>query len=264
MGLSLGQIGEFSFILAGVGATYGLFGPEVNNAVIPAAILSITLNPLLFPQLGRLSRWLEARRPAFVPDAAEEDAAPRGDVIVVGYGPTGEALCRILEDFHLRPVIIEANIDTVRACRQEGRHALHGNATQAEVLLQAGLADAHGPAPDLGGHPRGGRHQHRPRINPHIRIWAHTAYLSQARALRTQGVQDAFSGEGEVALALSAAPAAGSRRGPRPSSTPNANRLRAAGVIPTPQRPRPPTRPKPDDRPPAERPASPPERGSPP
>ena len=142
MGLSLGQIGEFSFILAGVGATYGLFGPEVNNAVIPAAILSITLNPLLFPQLGRLSRWLEARRPAFVPDAAEEDAAPRGDVIVVGYGPTGEALCRILEDFHLRPVIIEANIDTVRRLRQEGRHALHGNATQAEVLLQAGLADA--------------------------------------------------------------------------------------------------------------------------
>ena len=64
VGLSLGQIGEFSFILAGVGATYGLFGPEVNNAVIPAAILSITLNPLLFPRLERLSRWLEARRPA--------------------------------------------------------------------------------------------------------------------------------------------------------------------------------------------------------
>ena len=205
VGLSLGQIGEFSFILAGVGATYGLFGPEVNNAVIPAAILSITLNPLLFPQLGRLSRWLEARRPAFVPDAAEEDAAPRGDVIVVGYGPTGEALCRILEDFHLRPVIIEANIDTVRRLRQEGRHALHGNATQAEVLLQAGLADATAllltsagiPAADVISIARG--------INPHIRIWAHTAYLSQARVLRAQGVQDAFSGEGEVALALSAA-----------------------------------------------------------
>lgn len=123
----------------------------------------------------------------------------------MGYGPTGEALCRILEDFHLRPVIIEANIDTVRRLRQEGRHALHGNATQAEVLLQAGLADATAllltsagiPAADVISIARG--------INPHIRIWAHTAYLSQARALRAQGVQDAFSGEGEVALALSAA-----------------------------------------------------------
>ena len=185
-----------------MGATYGLFGPEVNNAVIPAAILSITLNPLLFRQLDRLSRWLEARRPAFVPDAAEEDTAPRGDVIVVGYGPTGEALCNILEDFHLRPVIIEANIDTVRRLHAEGRSALHGNATQAEVLLQAGLADAKAllltapriPVSDVASIARD--------INPQVRICARTSYLSQVRELQKDGISDVFSSEGEVALAL--------------------------------------------------------------
>lgn len=206
VGLSLGQIGEFTFILTGVGASYGLFGPEVSNAVIPAAMLSITLNPLLFSQLERLSRWLERGR-----TASSEAAGSAGDedlqdpVIVVGYGPTGQAVCQVLEDFRLRPVVIEANIDTVRQLRKEGVRALHGNATQAEVLMQAGLARAAALLLTAPGIPAEEVIAIARSINPTVRIWAHTAYLSQARTLRSLGVQDAFSGEGEVALALSSA-----------------------------------------------------------
>lgn len=205
VGLSLGQIGEFTFILAGVGSGYGLFGPEVSNAVIPAAIVAITLNPLLFSQHDRLARWLERSRPS-CPEATENDRdRPQPAVIVVGYGPTGQAVCQVLEDFQLRPVVIEANIDTVRQLRKDGVHALHGNATQAEVLLQAGLGEATALLLTSPGIPAAEVVAIAHDINPTVRIWAHTAYLSQARALRKQGVQDAFSGEGEVALALSSA-----------------------------------------------------------
>ena len=52
VGLSLGQIGEFTFILIALGVSFGLFDSSISNAVIPAALLSITLNPLLFRRVG--------------------------------------------------------------------------------------------------------------------------------------------------------------------------------------------------------------------
>lgn len=61
--VALGQIGEFSFILAAMGISHGLFGPEVNNAIIPAAMISITLNPLLYRRIDGAVRWLERHGP---------------------------------------------------------------------------------------------------------------------------------------------------------------------------------------------------------
>lgn len=63
--VALGQIGEFSFILAALGISYGLFDNAVNNAIIPAAIISITLNPLLYRRIDGMTRWLEKHGPPF-------------------------------------------------------------------------------------------------------------------------------------------------------------------------------------------------------
>lgn len=208
--VSLGQIGEFSFILAAMGISYGLFGQEVNNAIIPAAMISITLNPLLFRRIEPAARWLEKRGPAWLsrsplPHLSAEAVEGGGGhrVVVVGYGPVGRNLCRILRDSGITPVVIENNIDTVRSLRSRGRPAVHGDATQAEVLREAGLERAEAlllttpaiPAREVTPIARA--------VNSGIRILANTAFLSEARHLRELGVSEVFSGEREVALAMS-------------------------------------------------------------
>ena len=208
VGLSLGQIGEFTFILIALGVSFGLFDSSISNAVIPAALLSITLNPLLFRRVGALTRLLErlglggVRRPVvyLFPQTAA-DGLPR--VVVVGFGPVGRSLCRIARAHGMLPVVVEANIDTVRRLRGLGRPAVHGDATQAEVLREAGLEQAQALLLSAPGIPAREVVPIARAINPDLRIFVNTPFASEADSLRGMGVEGAFSGEREVALSMS-------------------------------------------------------------
>lgn len=208
--VALAQIGEFSFILAALGTSYGVLPPEATNAIIAAAIVSITLNPLLYPRIPGFLRWLNRHGMGGRPVAPleGENSAPevpldRQRAIVAGYGPTGRSLCRILRENSIDVVVVEMNIDTVRALREAGEQVIHGDATQAEVLIHAGLADADAliissptmPARDVLSAAR--------TVHPGIRVLVHTAYLREAQALRAKESVAVFSGEGEVALTMS-------------------------------------------------------------
>ena len=190
VGLSLGQIGEFTFILIAMGVSFGLFDSSISNAVIPAALARL---------LARLG--LGARLPRMEHGQTDADGLPR--VVVVGFGPVGRSLCRIVRAHGMLPVVVEANIDTVRRLRGLGRPAVHGDATQAEVLREAGLAQAQAlllsaptiPAREVVPIARA--------INPDLRIFVNTPFASEADSLRSMGVEGAFSGEREVALSMS-------------------------------------------------------------
>ena len=153
-----------------------------------------------------LTRLLErlglgARLPRMEHGQAAADGLPR--VVVVGFGPVGRSLCRIVRAHGMLPVVVEANIDTVRRLRGLGRPAVHGDATQAEVLREAGLAQAQAlllsapaiPAREVVPIARA--------INPDLRIFVNTPFASEADSLRSMGVEGAFSGEREVALSMS-------------------------------------------------------------
>ena len=208
--VALAQIGEFSFILAALGADYGVLPPEATNAIIAAAIVSITLNPLLYPRipaiLNRLRRHglgLRPLAPLEGENSAPEVPLDRQRAIVAGYGPTGRVLCRILRDNAIDVVVVEMNIDTVRALREAGEQVIHGDVAQAEVLVHAGLADADAliiSSPSISARDvlRAARDVH-----PGIRMLAHTASLREARTLRAEEAVAVFSGEGEVALTMS-------------------------------------------------------------
>ena len=208
--VALAQIGEFSFILAALGADYGVLPPEATNAIIAAAIVSITLNPLLYPRipaiLNRLRRHglgLRPLAPLEGENSAPEVPLDRQRAIVAGYGPTGRVLCRILRDNAIDVVVVEMNIDTVRALREAGEQVIHGDVAQAEVLVHAGLADADAliiSSPSISARDvlRAARDVH-----PGIRMLAHTASLREARTLRPEEAVAVFSGEGEVALTMS-------------------------------------------------------------
>ena len=203
---SLSQVGEFTFILAGLGISLGVFDQRVNNALIPAAIISITFNPMLYRKAKDVALWWEKRKRG---NAAEPsaclivpDEGNRARVVVVGYGPVGRSCCRILQDSSMLPVVVEMNIDTVRLLRSEGVPVVHGDAMQAEVLREAGLEKAEALLLTSPSIPAGEVTPIARAVNPHARILAHTAFVSEARSLRDKGADAVFSGEREVALAM--------------------------------------------------------------
>ena len=118
--VALAQIGEFSFILAAMGKKYDILPPEASGAIIVAAVISITLNPIIYSRINPLFRKLEQTRlHAWIMRRDHENSLPpvtedTQRLIVVGFGPVGRTLVRILERNNIEPVIIEMNIDTVK------------------------------------------------------------------------------------------------------------------------------------------------------
>lgn len=217
--VALAQIGEFSFILAALGKELGILDATASNALVVASIVSISLNPLLYRwvrpceswlmQRPRLWSWLNAR----VPQTVKTGAAVSGDVaptdaashraVVVGYGPVGRTLTRLLRGNAIETTIVEMNLTTVRQLREEGINALYGDATHPDTLKSAGVDRAATLVLSVAG-VQGGEEVIRlaRELNPRIRVLVRSAYLREAATLRQAGATAVFSGEGEVALAM--------------------------------------------------------------
>jgi CPA2 family monovalent cation:H+ antiporter-2 len=144
----LAQIGEFSFIVAEMGRSLGLLPESGRNVVVGAAIISISLNPILFrwtlalaPRLSKFA-WLATRAEKLGARANAAEAKRKQEdpgAIVVGYGPAGQSATRLLTEFGIDPLILETNVDVVLELQQRGKRALFGDATRAEILRSAGL-----------------------------------------------------------------------------------------------------------------------------
>ena len=134
---SLAQIGEFSFILAGLGVSLKLLPKEGQDLVLAGAILSILLNPLLFAILDRVLVKLEKRGGAAPAPASA--AQPHG--VLVGYGRVGKTVAEGLKG-RMPLVVIEDEGERADELRAAGFEVVQGNAVRPEVLLQAGLAEA--------------------------------------------------------------------------------------------------------------------------
>jgi CPA2 family monovalent cation:H+ antiporter-2 len=215
--VALGQIGEFSFILASLGAALAVLPPEAMNALVAAAIVSISTNALLYRAVGpverwargrpRLWKWLNARvsKPAeATPGVPNPEADPRYRAVVVGYGPVGQTLARLLRENGVEPTIIEMNLDTVRRLRGEGIRAVYGDATHPDTLKEAGVAAAASLILTSSGL-KGAEEVVRAarELNPDVRVLARSAYLRERADLYRSGADAVFAGEGEIALAMS-------------------------------------------------------------
>ena len=150
---SLAQIGEFSFILAGLGLSLGLLPPEGQSLIVAGALISIALNPVVFASVPPLSRWLLARsalarrldaRPdpyAELPHDTEHHYL-QGQVVLVGYGRLGEALAASMLARQIPFVVVEQNRERVDRLRERGIKAVCGDAAEPDVLVQAHIMHA--------------------------------------------------------------------------------------------------------------------------
>jgi CPA2 family monovalent cation:H+ antiporter-2 len=140
IGVSLSQIGEFSFILAGLGVALGILPKDGQDLILAGALMSIIVNPLLFAWLDRRNNR-EARATeaaAAVHDAPSPIPADiSGHAIVIGYGRVGSELGRLLTARGVPIVVIDAESHLVERARNAGLPAIRGNAVNGRVLEEA-------------------------------------------------------------------------------------------------------------------------------
>ena len=211
---SLAQIGEFSFILAGLGVTLGLLPVEGQNFILAGAIISIALNPIVFRTIepaerwlqGRagLARWLERRPdPLAALPAATTPHSPAGHVVLVGYGRVGRRIGQALTEHGLPFVVVEQNRDLVEKLREQGVQAVAGDASDPAELAQAHIARARMlviAIPDA--------FQARLMIeaartvNPGIETVVRTHSEEEADLLRKENAGKIFMGEHELAVGM--------------------------------------------------------------
>jgi len=140
--VSLAQIGEFSFILAGLGVSLKLLPDDGRDLVLAGAILSILLNPLLFAWLDRILPGMIAKERAAAGEEPAMTAAAQPHALLIGYGRVGKAVAEGLKSKKTPLVVIEDDVERADELRKAGFETIGGNAVKPEVLLKAGLDKA--------------------------------------------------------------------------------------------------------------------------
>ena len=211
---SLGQIGEFSFILAGMGLSLGLLPAEGMSLVLAGALISIALNPFVFAAIAPLSRWVLERSelarqlerrddPTAELPTSTERRYLEGQVVLVGYGRVGRRVAAALRERGIPCIVAERNRELVEDLRRTGAAAVSGDAADPAVLIQAHIADASMlvvATPDTLGVRRMAETARA--LNPAIEIVLRTHSEDESDLLRRDGVGTVFYGEEELAKGM--------------------------------------------------------------
>jgi len=199
--VSLAQIGEFSFILAGLGVSLKLLPPEGRDLILAGAILSILVNPLLFAMLDRMLPGMIAKERA----AAGEPpmvAAAQPHALLVGYGRVGKAVAEGLKG-RTPLVVIEDDSERAEDLRKAGFETVGGNAVKPEVLLKAGLDKATHLFVAVPSPFEAARIIEQARVaNPGCEIIARAYTDADVALLKTAGATHALIGEEEIARGM--------------------------------------------------------------
>ncbi|BEP62440.1 cation:proton antiporter [Variovorax sp. V213] len=211
---SLAQIGEFSFILAGLGVSLGVLPVEGQSLILAGALISIATNPLWFSLIVPLQKWLHARLPlarglesrdhplAELPTTTEARYLSR-QVVLVGYGRVGRRIASELEANDIPYVVAEQNRELVEKLREAGVAAVWGDAADPSVLIQAHIARARVlvvATPDAI-HVRQMMEIART-LNPAIETVIRSHNEDEARMLTQETTATVFLGEQELAQAM--------------------------------------------------------------
>lgn len=221
--IALAQIGEFSFLLAEEAFRLELLSHEGQSLLVACALVSITINPIVFRAIAPIETWLQkypklwqrllsrseaqgALHNAETKDRIGEQFATDNDsktAIIIGYGPVGRTASSILRKCGVEPIVIDLNLDTVREINELGELAVYGDATRRDILEAAGILQARYllitipevlvrtaiilTATDL---------------NPRIRVIVRARYLQERAWLEELGTHGMVSEEGETAIGL--------------------------------------------------------------
>jgi CPA2 family monovalent cation:H+ antiporter-2 len=207
---SLAQIGEFAFIIAGLGVSLGMMSGEEQSLVLAGALISIMLNPMIFRMLDRrLARQKAAAEAAAAAAAPHEDPAERpvlavnDHTIVVGYGRVGRQLALLLRDRGVPVVVVEEEADLTQRAREEGLLVVRGNVASEPVMLEAVPERARLAVFAIPRALEAGETIERMKaINPALTVLARAHSEAEVRHLLQHGADGAVLAERELAFSL--------------------------------------------------------------
>ncbi|MDQ2702520.1 MAG: Kef family K(+) transporter [Pseudomonadota bacterium] len=205
---SLAQIGEFAFIIAGLGLSLGILPKDGHDLVLAGALISIMLNPILFIALDRWQAREQVREDAIAaanaepePEVVPVDIADHA--IVIGYGRVGGQLAHLLHERGVPVVVIEDDIDLVEQARAYGLAAVRGNAANRRVMLEAAPERAKLAVFAIPQALEAGETIERLKaLNPAITVLARAHSEGQVRHLLEHGADAAVLAERELAYSL--------------------------------------------------------------
>jgi CPA2 family monovalent cation:H+ antiporter-2 len=200
---SLAQIGEFSFILAGLGVELTVLPSDGRDLILAGALLSIIANPFLFAAVFRWQRRSETPIPADDTLGVSPALPDSAHTIVVGYGRVGRQLAALLRERGMDLVIIDADADLVLQARQDGIAAIRGNAASAEHLAALRPESATHALIAIPNAFEAGELIKRLRAaNPKLIILARAHSEAEMRHLLAQGADGAVLAERELAYSM--------------------------------------------------------------
>ena len=211
---SLAQIGEFSFILAGLGVALGIMPEQGQSLILAGAIISIALNPLVFRAIEPAQRWIRARSKLAQTLERSDDplaALPMtvdlnrltGQVVLVGYGRVGRRIGEAMTAQGIPFVVAEENREIVEKLRGRDIPAVSGDASEPAVLIQAHIYRARLlviATPDALKVRR--MIETARTVNPRVGIIARTHSEEEAELLEKENIGKVFFGERELARSM--------------------------------------------------------------
>ena len=209
---SLAQIGEFSFILAGLGVGLAILPQPGRDLIIAAAIISILISPLLFAVLDLFAAKRAKAREEAAPAEPQPEEPPRepirptqlkGHVVLIGHGRVGSAISKVLREKGVPFFVIEDDDDAVETLKAEGVEAVSGNAADPAIMAAANLGAARCLLVAIPDAFEGGQVVEQARaINPTLSIIARAHSEAQVDHLLKLGANLVVMGEHEIAKAM--------------------------------------------------------------
>ncbi len=209
----ISQVGEFSFILASLGRSLGVLDHDGQSIILAAAIISITVNPLLFAAIRPIMRLLRDHPPML--DLLERSAAGGAEhdgrlghhvdahVVLVGYGRVGATIGRALQREEIPFLVIDSDRMLVEHLRRGGLRVMFGDASRPTVLQHAGIERARMLViASPGAYQTRATVDAARRMNPTIDIVARTHSAAEQQWLEQHDVGTAVMGERELALGM--------------------------------------------------------------
>ena len=210
VGMVLCQLGEFSFVLMGLGQQYALLPDDLYQLLLASAVLTMLLTPFLIAASPGVSHWVERHFPlqGYVQRRAQEGLTPESiavhpRVVIAGFGLNGGNLARALRQSKLPYVVLTLDARAVRRARSEGEPIFYGDVTNPEVLSKSGVAHAQVLVFAISdpGATRRAVAQAR-RLNPGLHIIVRTKYVEELEALYNLGATEVIAEEFETSLEI--------------------------------------------------------------
>jgi CPA2 family monovalent cation:H+ antiporter-2 len=145
-GISLSQMGEFSFVLGTIAKTGGLIDGELFALIVSVTIFSMFIAPYAVSYAIPLARWsvglFSSRQRSLMMQQEKSGLTTSGRILIIGFGPAGQEVADALIKEKLRPEVIELNPKTAQIAREKGLPLHLGDASGTEMLEKGGIHEA--------------------------------------------------------------------------------------------------------------------------